>query len=786
MKVTFIFTIVFGTVIRNEKLFVRMSPVGEDRSGAALHDFLELASCCANKDTFAPLDSCRKRIQERNTIIMSYRRSGSGRTTGRPETDEGYLAPPSRAGGMNLYDSVTRQELTSGGKNSSASRQKSSNEKNSASSAQKTAARLPYQGHQARGDEEFGTEDDMMPRKPTGVPNLPSQPYAARQPRASNAASLKQSDPSSSYRSSRQANESAAHGVTRTNPPQQRGAPHASVSRGKKNFMMQEDETTLGDGSSGQGGQVLQPGAFRVGGPAIEDDSMMPVEDQSMMTQASELQNLETGEPYDDLIDADIVDPAEQERRLAERRATEKKNAPLAGFAEERPWYKRPVIIGAGILLIIAIVVVVAVLVLTSNKDSGAGALSPSSSPTSSPAPTALAHITLVVQLDSDPWQTGWKLTCDGETIDVSPPGTYGLVVGRPNFRVEREFEVTLGAECHLSLLDVAGNGLNPGLFEIYNGIDIGDQSTRITGGSIYGSNNTFEFMVGASSGGSLPDSSSPPPTSSAVMNSTATCTVCLDGQPVLFPEVGTVGSVTCQELERLASSITNETECKKIQDDAAMQCGCRNHCTTICPDGVSGPDVANFESVVFVKNDRIVTCAEFQDQVTSSFSNSVDECLAANFLGEDVCGCPPTEAFCRICEPVGENSTSTNPSPEDLEKEIVPGVSCRDITGIAYTLKRDDPSGDFQRLCPACLAIGAYCGCGIPEDGRKFCRLCGGSADLLPEPSRIVYSPLLGYNTTCYDIEFRSNINSNSTLPCEVYQQESSLACCSHSATDP
>ncbi len=115
MKVTFIFTIVFGTVIRNEKLFVRMSPVGDDRSGAALHDFLELASCCANKDTFAPLDSCRKRIQERNTIIMSYRRSGSGRTTGRPETDEGYLAPPSRAGGMNLYDSVTRQESTSGG-----------------------------------------------------------------------------------------------------------------------------------------------------------------------------------------------------------------------------------------------------------------------------------------------------------------------------------------------------------------------------------------------------------------------------------------------------------------------------------------------------------------------------------------------------------------------------------------------------------------------------------------------------------------------------------------------
>ena len=701
---------------------------------------------------------------------MSYRRSGSSRTTGRPETDEGYLAPPSRPSDMNLY-AVTNQESTSGGKNSSASRQKSSNGYGGASSARKT---VTYQG-QANEDEEFGTEDDMMPTKPSKrAPSRPSQPYATRQPRASTFASLKQSDASPSHRSSLEVHESMGNGAARTNPPQQRVPLQTSVYRNKKNSMLQEDETTLDDRGRGR---VAEPGAFRVGGPMIEDDSML--------TQASEPHNLETGQPYDDLIDADIVDPAEQERRLAERRATEKKNTPLAGIAEDKPWHKRPVIIGVGVLLIIVLVVVIAVIVLTSNKGSGAGTSSPSLSPTSSPAPTALAIITLVVQLDNEPWQTGWKLVCDGDTIEDAPPGTYGLVTGRPNFRVEREFTVTFGGECQLTLFDNGGNGLNPGLYEIYNGDDIGDQSTRISSGSIFGSNTTFPFLVGASDGDSLPDPSSPPTAASAVENNKTTCTVCPDGQPVLFPEAGTVGAVSCEQLESLAKSITNETECKRIQDESAMQCGCRNHCSTICPDGVSGPDIANYDSVVFVKNDRTVTCAEFQDQVTSSFSNSIEECLSANFLGEDVCGCPPTEAFCRICEPVGENP-ATNPSPEDLEKEIVPGVSCRDITGIAYTLKRDDPSGIFQELCPACLSIGAYCGCGIPEDGRKFCRLCGGNEDLLPEPARLVNSTLLGRTTTCYDVEFSSNIVSDSTLPCEVYQQDSTLDCCSPPATDP
>lgn len=106
--------------------------------------------------------------------------------------------------------------------------------------------------------------------------------------------------------------------------------------------------------------------------------------------------------------------------------------------------------------------------------------------------------------------------------------------------------------------------------------------------------------------------------------------------------------------------------------------------------------------------------------------------------------------------------------------------MSCRDVTGIAYTLKFDDPTGVFQRLCPACLAIGAYCGCDQPENGREFCRLCGGSKKLLPEPGRLVDSKVLGQVTTCFHVELAANVNDpDNQFPCSVYQEDAAYDCC-------
>lgn len=472
-------------------------------------------------------------------------------------------------------------------------------------------------------------------------------------------------------------------------------------------------------------------------------------------------------------VTAVLIDPDEEERRIEERLEEERKDIPMAEPVPEKPWYKRQSTICFGFIILL-IIIVVAIAVPLTNQTSGGGA--PAPPPTISPAPTALAAITVVIQLDAKPWETGWSLVCDEETIIDVPAGTYALVTGRDNFRVQYTTEVTVGADCQFSIVDTGDDGIDPGFYALYNGPRAGNQADLITGGNVAGAGITSTFTPGFSP--SIVPTAAP---TLAGNTTPAACTVCPDGTPVPFKNATAEGwgTLTCEELDFLAGVTTNPAVCRNMQDAAASGCGCRNFCTTPCPDRVSDidPDLAN--QTVFFQFDQAVTCQDLQTQIETNRANSEDQCLAANFLGEDACGCPNIAGpFCRICEPTGGNP-STNPPEGGLLTEIVPGVSCLDITGIAYTLKRDDPRTGFFQLCPACLAIGAYCGCGIPDDGRPWCRLCGGSADLLPEPSRMVNSSLLGHPTTCYHIEFLSNINDNSTLACDTYREDAAAVCC-------
>lgn len=706
---------------------------------------------------------------------MSSERAGK-RTTGGPEPDDGDLAPPAPSRSMNLYDAVTRSQVQQPNSPPSSDQpRKKAPTGSSKKSAGKPLALGRPKGRSANAYMEF-TEDDIGTsggRNATPTKHIKSSSYdVTKQSMVSNSASSRKPAPiTSPYASAR--NDFAAPPISTTNGASRETSRPRITSRQKpgtgKNMYDPEQPSMNSDETSS--GRAVRPGAVRVGGMHQDDSVVSIMDDCSYPTPHHLVTGQQPDQPPEEPIDAMVMDAAEHERMMAERRAQEKKNAPIAGVRKDRPWYLRPVFIGA-VLLLVIVVTVVAAVVATSGSDGPVTV--PTYSPTSSPAPTALTTITAVVQLDAKPWETGWELTCDGDTLKKVEPGTYGLVDTRPNFRVEYETEATIGAECELTLTDIGGDGLNPGLFEIYAGTNLGDRSARLTSGSISGGRSTIKFDVGYPNVATSPTSAPTLSSASAFL----TCTLCPDGSPVLFPEAkAPIGSLTCKQVEEIALKTTNETACKNLQDSSASHCGCRNNCTTMCPDGTSEPNEANLESTVFVKNDQPVTCADFQAHIISSGSNSVDECLSANFLGEDVCGCPPSEPFCRICEPSGGNST-TNPPTELMEREIVPGVSCRDITGIAYTLKKNDPSGVFFRLCPACLAIGAYCGCDVPPDGRDFCRLCGGKK-LLPEPGRLVNSTVLEKTTTCFHVELVANIADPSTLPCTVFQNDNTLDCC-------
>jgi hypothetical protein len=383
--------------------------------------------------------------------------------------------------------------------------------------------------------------------------------------------------------------------------------------------------------------------------------------------------------------------------------------------------------------------------------------------------------------MDDKPQETGWSLACNGKEIENAPPGSYSMITGAfDHFRMAYLATVPLGGECELTVLDTGNDGVDGGFFEVYFGDDIENEATRIDSGLIDPSETRSILTVPEAEAAPPPPPSpvapTPAPAPTPTDGTTPTCTVCPDGNPVPNPfATAEEWDLSCSDLETFASN-RNATECRRIQISAGNDCGCKDFCTTICPDGISDPPTEEEDELVFVQGGSRVTCSDFQRQVASSGSNSLEECLSANYLGEDVCGCDPTDRFCRICQ------GGIVPPRDALEREIVPGVSCRDITAIAYTLRAADPSGIFFRLCPACLAIGVYCGCvqPPPPSGREFCRLCGDTnEDLLPVPSRIVNSSTVGFPTTCFHLELVANIASDDTLECSAYREDGTATCC-------
>jgi hypothetical protein len=458
----------------------------------------------------------------------------------------------------------------------------------------------------------------------------------------------------------------------------------------------------------------------------------------------------------------------------------------------ETLWYKRKSLWAIVISLLVLIVLVTTIVVVTNNRNAegGSGGEPTSSpvptvfSPTMSPVPTVfsptmsptspVSSFTVVIQLDENPRETGWKLACNGETLESVESGTYAFLAVRPNFRLEYTTITKTESECELTITDTGGDGLNGGYYEVYYGdhVNVGDPSALLDGGTVSGSITTSNFLV------TPPTSLKPTASPTSFIGDQPNCTICPDGSTPGFPDAIPEGwgGFTCSQLDTILSFATlelSETDCNLVQDAAAYSCGCTNHCTTICPDGTSEPDPANADNIVF-DNGEEVTCDDFQSQVASANSNSKDQCLFANYLGEEICGCPTTSGFCSMCQ------DGTVPPSETLQRDIVPGFSCLDLSGFAYALRDTDVSGIYFELCPAFEAVGAYCGCEVSaDDSVQFCRLCGGNEDLLPEPARLVNSTILGAVTTCIHVEFASNANATSTPACGEFRNDTADECC-------
>lgn len=355
-----------------------------------------------------------------------------------PESDGDSAAPPPQAGAarsMNLYDAARQTEAVAGANTPSTSngaRKKVPNVSSkkpaanavagaktpstsntarkkapNASSKKPAAAAKPMVLGKLKGankEKEFSTEADLdlqEKKKSRGYSMKQTKSsYRAKAAPAVASASNYASAPPKQYPVTSAA-QNEAFAKTRASP----GA----------NSKMYDIEEASGGTAGPSNAQGVRPGAVRVygpggarvvqvdhnyeDGPSVMDGSVTPVPPE-----------LATGQPQEEPIDARVMDAAEHERMMAERREQEKRNAPIANVKKERPWYLRPIFLGSIALLIIVIIVVAATI---ASAKKNAPAPVPTSSPTVSPAPTSLATITAVVQLDNNPGQTGKS----GETL---------------------------------------------------------------------------------------------------------------------------------------------------------------------------------------------------------------------------------------------------------------------------------------------------------------------------------------------------------------------------------
>ncbi len=104
--------------------------------------------------------------------------------------------------------------------------------------------------------------------------------------------------------------------------------------------------------------------------------------------------------------------------------------------------------------------------------------------------------VTVALQLDEAPTETGWQLHCDGRSIANRSVGSY-----TSTFQLDRQrFNVSEGAICTFSIQDAGGDGLccehGFGHYKVHVGADISDDMSIRMEGSSFGDDETATFYV--------------------------------------------------------------------------------------------------------------------------------------------------------------------------------------------------------------------------------------------------------------------------------------------------
>lgn len=572
------------------------------------------------------------------------------------------------------------------------------------------------------------------------------------------------------------------------------------------------------------------PGAVAVPGSRGNDLHEHPTEDWSSFDKSDSFVE-ENRSPTKDqssrevLLNAVLVEETQENTRVPDIPYAE-----ATAVKDENPGRKRLFIFGILALVVVGIVVGVTVPLTARGSPSQAvieaiptASPVPSSSPTEFPtmAPTSSATVTVVIQLDDKPEETGWRLTCGSQTIADVPPSTYEDT----NRLITVQTTVGLNADCEFTLRDSGGDGVTNGYFEVYFGEEIADESALLLRGSgDFTNTQVVPFQV------IMPPTRSPTvsPAPSLSQEGTAPITVILqldqypaetgwglqcdgivlasvtsgtyavqfelisetflveEGAECVFDITDSAGDGLCCLFGAGAYSIFLGEDATGILLDEGGEFGSQDRvpfiatppvptmspaptttmsptdspaCVSICPDGGS-IDPAFSEAIVEGFNS---TCAIVQLTASLGLFSTDEECGLLFYLGVKYCGCDPTFDFCDLCE-----DGSVLP---DALFAPTPDFSCAGLGGLSFA----ESITSSDRECTTTQATyGEYCGCSNPTASEGACYICGD--DPVPDPGRTVFVPEFG-NVFCAQLEYEANL-PGADAQCASFQTMGSSCC--------
>lgn len=258
--------------------------------------------------------------------------------------------------------------------------------------------------------------------------------------------------------------------------------------RGKRHGDDEMDGTTLTESIPGV---MSIPGAMLIPGPenhlyasnrSFIIGSTREIGSQQDLSDAERAESLPTS-PFeeDGLVKAFLV---ENDQKDGNSKYEINSSLHLAEAVIEKPWYCRKPFLIVSFLLVCASILAIVLLTTISTSPPPPSSPSPTSSPvptlslapSSLPtlAPTYIVPITVQIQLDDYPTDTGWILECDAVEIANVVEGSYDITRN-----IIETFMVPGEAKCVFKITDTNGDGIccdfSQGFYQVHFGDSNGD-----------------------------------------------------------------------------------------------------------------------------------------------------------------------------------------------------------------------------------------------------------------------------------------------------------------------